>query len=62
MKFQTFTPEPGLANRIYKTFTRMVRPTLSTTLRIIQNRHPEPHPLLLPPPPNTIMKRFSTNK
>jgi hypothetical protein len=37
---------------------KMVRPTLTS----IQNRHPDPHPPLLPPPPNTIIKRFSIKR
>ena len=40
------------------TFRRMVMATLIT----IQNRHPDRQLPLLPPPPNTIMKRFNTNK
>lgn len=39
-------------------FIKMVRPTLTR----IQNRHPDPHPPLLPPPPNTIIKRFSIKR
>jgi hypothetical protein len=39
------------------TFMRMVNPTLST----IQNRHP-PVEQPLPPPPNTIMKRFTIHR
>jgi hypothetical protein len=37
---------------------KMVMPTLTT----IQNRHPDPHPPLLLPPPNTIMRKFNINR
>jgi hypothetical protein len=52
------TPGPGpeIKREIRRrtTFMRMVNPTLST----IQNKHPlVAHPL--PPPPNTMMKRFT---
>ncbi len=30
---------------------------VTTTLSTIQNRHPDKHPTLLAPPPNTIMNR-----
>ena len=40
------------------TFKGMVMATLTA----IQNRHPDKHPPLLVPPPNMIMKRFSTNR
>ena len=56
------TPGPGpgpIAEiRIRMRFMKMVRPTLTS----IQNRQPDPHPPLLPPPPKTIIKRFNTNR
>jgi hypothetical protein len=58
---QRFTPGPGPEARreirIRTTFMKMVNPTLST----IQKRHPlvaQP----LPPPPNTMMKRFMIHR
>ena len=57
-----FTPGPGPETiaeiRMRMMFMRMVRPTLTS----IQNRQPDPHPPLLPPPPNTIIKRFNMNR
>jgi hypothetical protein len=51
-------PEINAEIRSRMRFMKMVRPTLTN----IQKRHPDEHPPLLPPPPNTIMKRFSTNR
>src|SRR5918994_4085870 len=56
-------PGAGLESNKAMRFTSTVKPTLSTTLISIQNRHPGPeHPPPLPPPPNTIMNRFSRNR
>jgi hypothetical protein len=58
---QRFIPGPGPEARreirIRTTLMRMVNPTLST----IQNRHP-PVEQPLPPPPNTMMKRFMIHR
>lgn len=52
--FYTLTPEPPPENNRRIRLTRMVRPTLNTTLTTIQNRHPlVEHPRL--PVPNTMM-------
>jgi hypothetical protein len=56
------TPGPGpeIRREIRRRmrFMKMVMPTLTS----IQNRHPDEHPPLLPPPPKTIMKRFNMNR
>ncbi len=53
---QTPTPDPPPENSSRTRFASMVRVTLSTMLITIQNRQPLPaHPLLLPPPPNTMI-------